>query len=339
MCLTGKMTWIRFPIYVLAQFLGAFAGAAAVFGINYGALMSYTGGDFNVTGPKATAHIFATYPEEYLSLINGFADQVMSTALLLLGVFAIFDTNNLGIPKGLEPIGVGMLIILLTSSMALNCGCAMNPARDLAPRLFTYFAGWGPEVFTTVPHATSMNSPRWRRINSAKGPALLDLPTTDPIGKNRLGSLTACPSYTSQSNGPWHTEKQNHCQMGLWQKSHPLSHWIWENWTQLYKETSYFSWSFLDPSAIPKLECFLHGLDCSAHNQKSKPFGAHSSLGEANEHQKVHHAFQSFIVQIFTRWGLWELSSKPWVAGVMGAIVNSIWKASWLGGCCATRCG
>ncbi|XP_042327340.1 aquaporin-9 isoform X2 [Sceloporus undulatus] len=152
MCLTGKMTWIRFPIYVLAQFLGAFAGAAAVFGINYGALMSYTGGDFNVTGPKATAHIFATYPEEYLSLINGFADQVMSTALLLLGVFAIFDTNNLGIPKGLEPIGVGMLIILLTSSMALNCGCAMNPARDLAPRLFTYFAGWGPEVFTAGNH-------------------------------------------------------------------------------------------------------------------------------------------------------------------------------------------
>lgn len=36
MCLTGKMKWAKFPIYVLAQYLGAFLGAAVVFGINYG---------------------------------------------------------------------------------------------------------------------------------------------------------------------------------------------------------------------------------------------------------------------------------------------------------------
>lgn len=76
------------------------------------------------------------------------ARQVVSTAFLILGVFAIFDTGNLGVPKGLEPIAVGLLIILLTSSMAMNSGCAMNPARDLSPRLFTLVAGWGPEVFT-----------------------------------------------------------------------------------------------------------------------------------------------------------------------------------------------
>ncbi|XP_015666532.1 aquaporin-9 [Protobothrops mucrosquamatus] len=148
MCLTGKMKWAKFPVYVLAQYLGAFLGAVAVFGINYDALMFYTNGTFAVKGPNATAHIFATYPQEYLSLTNGFADQMMSTAFLILGVFAIFDTDNLGVPKGLEPIAIGLLIILLTSSMALNSGCAMNPARDLGPRLFTYLAGWGGEVFT-----------------------------------------------------------------------------------------------------------------------------------------------------------------------------------------------
>lgn len=77
-----------------------------------------------------------------------FLCQMLSTAFLILGVFAIFDTDNLGVPKGLEPIAIGLLIILLTSSMALNSGCAMNPARDLGPRLFTYLAGWGSEVFT-----------------------------------------------------------------------------------------------------------------------------------------------------------------------------------------------
>ncbi|KAJ6664359.1 hypothetical protein lerEdw1_008578 [Lerista edwardsae] len=148
MCLTGKLEWIKFPIYVLAQFLGAFVGAAAVFGINYDALMVYDGGRLSVTGVNATAHIFATYPAPYLSITNGFADQVMSTAILLLGVFAIFDACNIGMPKGLEPIGVGLLIILLTSSLAMNSGAAMNPARDLSPRLFTFMAGWGVEVFT-----------------------------------------------------------------------------------------------------------------------------------------------------------------------------------------------
>ncbi|XP_033023349.1 aquaporin-9 [Lacerta agilis] len=152
MCLSGKVKWIKFPVYVIAQFLGAFVGAAFVYWINYDLLMFYTGGKFTVTGVNKTAHIFATYPEEYLSLANGFSDQVMSTAILLLGVFAVFDPGNLPVPKGLEPIAIGLVIILLTSSMARNSGCAMNPARDLSPRLFTYLAGWGPEVFTAGNH-------------------------------------------------------------------------------------------------------------------------------------------------------------------------------------------
>lgn len=40
------------------------------------ALQNYTGGNLTVTGPKETASIFATYPAPYLSLNNGFLDQV-----------------------------------------------------------------------------------------------------------------------------------------------------------------------------------------------------------------------------------------------------------------------
>ncbi|XP_074862839.1 aquaporin-9 [Carettochelys insculpta] len=148
MCATGRLKWTKLPFYILAQFLGAFVGAAAVFGVYYDAFMNYSGGQLIVTGSNATAHIFATYPAPHLSLISGFADQVMSTALLVLIIFAIFDNKNMGVPKGLEPIAVGLLILLLSCSLGMNSGCAMNPARDLSPRIFTAIAGWGFEVFT-----------------------------------------------------------------------------------------------------------------------------------------------------------------------------------------------
>ncbi|CAH2273832.1 aquaporin-9 isoform X1 [Pelobates cultripes] len=148
MCLTGRLHWAKFPFYVSAQFLGAITGSAVVFGIYHDALKAYTGGVLTVNGPNATAHIFATYPSPYLSTMNGLADQVISTAILLIVVFAIFDNKNIGTPKGLEPVAVGLLILLLGFSLSLNSGCAMNPARDLGPRIFTALAGWGVDVFT-----------------------------------------------------------------------------------------------------------------------------------------------------------------------------------------------
>ncbi|KAM7157824.1 aquaporin-9 isoform 1-T1 [Molossus nigricans] len=148
LCLFGRMKWFKLPFYVGAQFLGAFIGSAILYGIYYDALMSFAGGKLIIEGENATALIFATYPAPYLSLTNAFADQVVATMFLLMLVFAIFDSKNVGIPKGLEPIVIGLLIIVISSSLGLNSGCAMNPARDLSPRLFTALAGWGFEVFT-----------------------------------------------------------------------------------------------------------------------------------------------------------------------------------------------
>ncbi|KAG9489421.1 hypothetical protein GDO78_005410 [Eleutherodactylus coqui] len=148
MCVAGKMPWVKLPFYVSGQFLGAITGSAAVFGVYYDALMKYSGGVLTVTGPNATAQIFATYPSPYLSTLNGLVDQIMSTALLLIMIFAIFDKKNMPAPSGLEPVAIGLLILTLVLALGSNCGGAMNPARDLGPRIFTALAGWGFEVFT-----------------------------------------------------------------------------------------------------------------------------------------------------------------------------------------------
>ncbi|XP_057575773.1 aquaporin-9 isoform X1 [Hippopotamus amphibius kiboko] len=148
MCFFGRMEWFKFPFYVGAQFLGAFVGAATLFGIYYDAFMSFAGGKLLIVGENATAHIFATYPAPYLSLVNALADEVAATMFLLIVIFAIFDSRNLGIPKDLAPVVIGLLIVVIASSLGMNSSCAMNPARDLSPRLFTALAGWGFEVFT-----------------------------------------------------------------------------------------------------------------------------------------------------------------------------------------------
>jgi MIP family channel proteins len=139
--------WSKVLPYSLAQVAGAFAGAAVTFFTYREAFDRFDGGLRQVAGPKATAGIFATYPQEFLSLQGGFVDQVVGTALLVLVVFALGDARNFAPESRLSPILVGAAVVLIGMSFGLNAGYAINPARDLGPRLFTLVAGWGSDVF------------------------------------------------------------------------------------------------------------------------------------------------------------------------------------------------
>ncbi|XP_076863346.1 aquaporin-9a isoform X1 [Brachyhypopomus gauderio] len=150
MVILGKLKIWKFPIYVLAQLLGGFVGAAGVFGLYYDAFMDFTSGILSVTGINATAHIFASYPGRHLTVLGGFVDQVIGTGSLVLCILAITDGKNTGAPKGMEPLAIGLIILGISVSMGMNCGYPLNPARDLGPRLFTAVAGWGMDVFSTA---------------------------------------------------------------------------------------------------------------------------------------------------------------------------------------------
>ncbi|KAM6229030.1 aquaporin-10 isoform 2-T2 [Spheniscus humboldti] len=147
MCLLEQFPWWKFPIFMAVQILGAFISAGAVYALYYDAIWHYSNGTLTTSGPRETASIFATYPADYLSLSNGFLDQVIGTALLIMGILAMLDTRNKGVPKGLEPVAMALLVFCIEISMGSNCSCPLNPARDFGPRLFTYVAGWGAEVF------------------------------------------------------------------------------------------------------------------------------------------------------------------------------------------------
>jgi MIP family channel proteins len=138
--------WRKVPAYVLAQTAGAFCGAALTFLTYREAFDHFDGGARQVVGARATAGIFSTYPQPFLSTAGGFVDQLVGTALLMLGIFAIADRRNAG-PSSYGPVVVGALVALIGMSFGFNAGYAINPARDLGPRVFTAMAGWGGEVF------------------------------------------------------------------------------------------------------------------------------------------------------------------------------------------------
>ncbi|XP_076020081.1 aquaporin-3-like [Genypterus blacodes] len=148
LCLLGREPWKKFPAYFFFQTLGAFLGSVIVFAMYFDALWDYGQGQLIVVGENATAGIFATYPSKHLGLANGVFDQIIGTAALILCILAIVDPYNNPVPRGVEAFTVGFVVLVIGLSMGFNSGYAVNPARDLGPRIFTALAGWGGEVFT-----------------------------------------------------------------------------------------------------------------------------------------------------------------------------------------------
>ena len=93
---------------------------------------------------------------------------MLSTAVLLIAVCALSNKRNKLVANAQIPIAVGfvivaigvafgkpqgpvrsrMIISILLLVSGYNCGFPINPARDLSPRIFSYFVGYGKEVFT-----------------------------------------------------------------------------------------------------------------------------------------------------------------------------------------------
>jgi MIP family channel proteins len=142
-------SWSKVLPYWIAQLAGAFAASAVVFFTYYEAIDVFEG----TARSLDTAGIWSTYPKDYLSNFpGGFVDQVVGTGMLMLVVLAVSDQRNMSLATSLGPIVVGACVTVIGMTYGLNAGYAINPARDFAPRLFTYVAGWGEQVFTAHDH-------------------------------------------------------------------------------------------------------------------------------------------------------------------------------------------
>ena len=137
MASVGKFPWRKVPHYLAGQYLGAFLASLMVFLVYWDALVWYEHDRGGYRTTPDTAAIFSTYPSPHLTLAGGIIDQLVVTALLLTCVSAITDRRNMRLSKQCVPIFVGLTVLAIGISFGYNCGYAINPARDLAPRIFT----------------------------------------------------------------------------------------------------------------------------------------------------------------------------------------------------------
>ncbi|WP_295153715.1 MIP/aquaporin family protein [uncultured Brachyspira sp.] len=138
---TGRFQWAKVWYYILAQMIGFFIGAAIVFAVYYGKWIEIDPYFEN------TAGVFATFPA-VSGFLYGFVDQVVGTFLLVFLILATGDADNIPAGSNLGPIIVGLIIIAIGMSFGFMHGYAINPARDLAPRLFAAAAGFKNNGFT-----------------------------------------------------------------------------------------------------------------------------------------------------------------------------------------------
>jgi glycerol uptake facilitator protein len=143
-----KFPWVKVLPYMAAQLVGAFVGAALVLLVYWQAIGAFDAASdaTKVNGHTlATFSIFATFPAPYYNgdMIGPVIDQIVGTAFLVMFVVAVIDLRNTAVKANLGPLMIGFAVAAIGMSFGANAGYAINPARDLGPRLLAWLGGWG----------------------------------------------------------------------------------------------------------------------------------------------------------------------------------------------------
>jgi glycerol uptake facilitator protein len=140
LAMSGAFSWLKLPQYWIAQMLGAFAGAALVFLFYY---------DHFAASDDANAKLstFATGPAIRNPRQNFISEVIGTFVLVLAALLVVEPTIDLPLESagdspggkiGLGSLGalpVGLLVLSIGLSLGGTTGYAINPARDLGPRI------------------------------------------------------------------------------------------------------------------------------------------------------------------------------------------------------------
>lgn len=153
------MLWIyrgfplrKIPVYGIAQILGAFIAALISFGLFRNSIVELA----NTTDLASTdtASAFLTSPRNtWIDPVTAFFTEFTGTAIMAVAILALGDDSNAPPGAGMNALIIGLISTAISMALGWNTGLAMNPARDIGPRLALLALGYGAE--------TSFNGSYW----------------------------------------------------------------------------------------------------------------------------------------------------------------------------------
>ena len=157
-------SWKKVVPYILVQILAGFLAAAIMYALYWDSIELYELENGIIRGQNnsvATASVFGAYfPNpafdlykhdggDVVSPARAMAIEAWATGILVFVIFSFSDPNNSSVGrvdrknKSAVPLLIGLTVAVLICLYAPLTQAALNPARDLGPRLFAAAAGWG----------------------------------------------------------------------------------------------------------------------------------------------------------------------------------------------------
>jgi glycerol uptake facilitator protein len=145
--IAGDTEWSDVPAYLAGEFVGAFIGATLVW-------LAYFDHWKETEDPGLKLACFSTGPA-IRNPVSNVITEIIGTFMLVFGILAFFANPETG-ATGLGALIVGLLVFGIGLSLGGPTGYAINPARDLGPRIMHAIlpiAGKGPSdwAYSWVP--------------------------------------------------------------------------------------------------------------------------------------------------------------------------------------------
>lgn len=148
-----RMPAKNLPLYLTAQFGGAFVAAILLFMLFNNSITAYELQHDIIRGSEQSVRTAMMFGEFYsnhgegkiatISLINALSAEAFGTFLLVLLIFSLTEGCNVGRPdNNLSPIFIGLAVTSIICLIGPLTQAGLNPARDFSPRLFSWLAGW-----------------------------------------------------------------------------------------------------------------------------------------------------------------------------------------------------
>lgn len=144
------------PIYLMAQFLGAFVAGLTIYGLFASIIVEYESANEMIRGAPESmlvAKMFGEYynlpgSSFYISMPLAMLAEGAGTFLLVLMILSLTDGCNLGKPdKAQAPVFIGLSVSSVICLVGPVTQAGLNPARDFAPRMVAWIFGWGEAAF------------------------------------------------------------------------------------------------------------------------------------------------------------------------------------------------